>query len=544
MEKHKANKVFEKYTSIILLVIITCQLLVITIFGVLKESYHVDELYTFGLSNSFYKPFINWNNETNIWHSPEYYNDYLTVQTDELFAYDSVYYNQVNDVHPPFYYFGIHTICSFFPNIFSKWIGIGYNMLFYLGTVLCLFYLSKLIFNDILLAILICIAYGFSAGAISCAIFIRMYMIVTFFIVLLTYLYGLLIVGRGSKFINIFAIVLINILGFLTQYIFIIYAFLIAYGYFVYLLKDKKWKLLFFYGVAMIVSIVLGVGLFPESLNHIFDGYRGVEAIRNFSIMKDFISRTTIFLLLLSNSFAILPIILIIIFATKLFYFINNKNQNKNILYKTTLSNYNNLSNEKRVFLKIIAFSTFLSFLIIAKISPYYEERYFAYLLPNISILSIHVAYIVLADFFNDSRKVLNFLTLLIIIGTVVSHISGGVNYLYSNKGNDLDTMMSKYYNYNAYCVANTGVNMTIPIPLLMKHYKSCYTSNKEDTIKKIIENENGEAIVLYFPDWDKIQDSNSKDLEYIIDHSLYDSYEQLVSNENSGACTNIYLLK
>ena len=104
--------------------------------------------------------------------------------------------------------------------------------------------------------------------------------------------------------------------------------------------------------------------------------------------------------------------------------------------------------------------------------------------------------------------------------------------------------MMSKYYNYNAYCVANTGVNMTIPIPLLMKHYKSCYTSNKEDTIKKIIENENGEAIVLYFPDWDKIQDSNSKDLEYIIDHSLYDSYEQLVSNENSGACTNIYLLK
>ena len=93
-------------------------------------------------------------------------------------------------------------------------------MFFYLGTVVCLFYLSKLIFNDILLAVVICISYGFSAGAISNAIFIRMYMMLTFFIVLLTYLYGLLIIGRGNKFINICAIVIINIIGFLTQYLF------------------------------------------------------------------------------------------------------------------------------------------------------------------------------------------------------------------------------------------------------------------------------------------------------------------------------------
>jgi len=438
LEKHKANKVFEKYTSIILLVIITCQLIVITIFGVLKESYHVDELYTFGLSNSFYKPFINWNNETNIWNSPEYYMDYLTVQTDERFTYDSVYYNQVNDVHPPLYYFGIHTICSFFPNVFSKWIGIIFNMFFFAGTIVFLFLLSKLIFDDKLLTIIICIAYGFSAGAISYTIFIRMYMMLTFFIVLLTYLYGLLIVGKGSKVINIFAIVLISILGFLTQYLFIIYAFFIAYGYLLYLFKIKRWKSAFSYCIAIILSVIISISVFPESLNHIFDGYRGVEAIRNFSIIKDFISRIIIFLLLLSYSLVILPITLIIILVTKLFYFLYNKNQNKYILYKTTLSNYNNLSNEKRVFLKIIAFSTLLSFLIIVKISPYYVERYFAYLLPNFSLLSIYVAYIVLAGFFNDRGKVLKFLTVLIIIGTVVSYISGGVKYLYSNKRNDL----------------------------------------------------------------------------------------------------------
>ncbi len=165
MEKSKNElKIIEKYTFIFLAVIIICQLLVITLFGVLKKSYFVDEIHTFGLSNSYYKPFITWNEEPNSWHDKEFYLNFLTVQDDERFAYNSVYYNQVHDVHPPLYYIGIHTLCSFFPNIFSKWLGIIFNMFFFSGTIIFLFLLSKLIFEDKLLSIVICIAYGFSSG--------------------------------------------------------------------------------------------------------------------------------------------------------------------------------------------------------------------------------------------------------------------------------------------------------------------------------------------------------------------------------------------
>ena len=55
---------------------------------------------------------------------------YVTVAENERFDYATVYYNQTQDVHPPLYYFFLHTVCSLFPRSFTKWTGIGLNFVF------------------------------------------------------------------------------------------------------------------------------------------------------------------------------------------------------------------------------------------------------------------------------------------------------------------------------------------------------------------------------------------------------------------------------
>lgn len=45
---------------------------------------------------------------------------YVMVAENERFDYATVYYNQTQDVHPPLYYFFLHTVCSAVPRKLYK----------------------------------------------------------------------------------------------------------------------------------------------------------------------------------------------------------------------------------------------------------------------------------------------------------------------------------------------------------------------------------------------------------------------------------------
>lgn len=538
----------ENHTVRVIILLILCQLFVVTIFGVEKESYHLDELFTYGLANSYYKPFLEFEEDSMVWHSPDYYKNYLAIQDDERFAYDSVYYNQVNDVHPPFYYYGIHTLCSFFPNVFSKWFGIVFNMIFLSGTVVVLFFLSGLIFNDKSISIAICIAYGFSAGAISNTVFIRMYMMLTFFTILTTYLHGLQIVNNCNKTRIVLAIIMVNIFGFLTQYIFVIYAYFLAGGYEVYLFKKRKWKTMFLYAFAMIGCIGICIIIFPECISHILSGQRGIEAISNFSMFGDLLIRLIAFILLLSYSLLFVPMLSLFILVTKIITKKKSKLINQSYEWKLSkiITNYfnNNLSDEKLAMFKIIFYSTIATFLVVVKISPYFQERYIAYLLPNVTIAIILSSYMVILNFIKDKRKVFVILTVVICVCTLVSYINGFVKYLYKCKADNLDIQMSNYFDCDSYCVATTTGNMTIAIPLLSQQKKSCYVSNEDDILKMMSKGGRNEKIVICFPHWDEEDIKEIQTLNIIIEKSEYSSYKQLSDKENSGISTNIYVIE
>lgn len=303
-------------------------------FGCKKEGYHVDEVYSYGLANSEYLPFMHfgqhdynvkdWMKEyalgnsigdifpnlmkdfnilkdcdfnfkssviyqdylraqansadtkTTTWVSGKEYLHYVTASPENRFNYASVYYNQRGDVHPPFFYILLHTICSIFPESFSKWYGLVLNMVFMLLTMRVLYKLCDRLFADKFLAVAILALYGFSNGFMTTAMFLRMYAILTFFVLAGCYLHlavadeDFCLTKRRRR-----QIAIVTLLGFLTHYYFVIYAIGIAAVYCIWMVVAKKTSYLFRYIGTMITTAVIGLCVWPFAVKHVFFGYRG-----------------------------------------------------------------------------------------------------------------------------------------------------------------------------------------------------------------------------------------------------------------------------
>lgn len=267
-----------------------------------KEGYFVDELYTYGLSNSYYAPFLEQEEGyLNAYHSGEDFFEYLTVSDEDAFQFDSVWYNQAKDVHPPFYYVIIHLVSSVFKETISPWIGVGVNYFFYILSLPLFYYIAKDLCRDKKNAVIAAVFFAVSAGTINCLVFIRMYMMLMFWILLYTWLmiqfFRNKIAGK-MELVSYVAVYSVIVCGFLTHYHFIIPAVILSLLYIIYLLVGKKFKNSFYYIISCVAAAVTTQYIFEYSFNHIFVGYRGVEAIRNakssnlferMSIMWDYI---------------------------------------------------------------------------------------------------------------------------------------------------------------------------------------------------------------------------------------------------------------
>ena len=196
-----------------------------------KEGFHEDEIYSYGSSNSKYsdifyasadrdatnrvvseyiieddfkKTYENYKyyknhpeefkaledekitSELPIWKTPQEAKDYLVVSEDEITNYISPYYHQTRDVHPPLFYFLVHLMSSIFVGIFTKYSIFFINLVFLIATC---FILRKILilFNREKLIVPATLLYGLCMGTISMAVFLRMYAMLTFFVILYFY---------------------------------------------------------------------------------------------------------------------------------------------------------------------------------------------------------------------------------------------------------------------------------------------------------------------------------------------------------------------
>ncbi len=249
-----------------------------------KEGFYIDELWSYGLANSAETPFLQEKSGyMEHWHEPSFYEAYLTVSADERFSYDIVYANQEQDVHPPLFYCILHTVCSLFPGRFSKWYGLSTNLFFFAAALWMLYRLSgKLCGDSGILRFLPPVIYSVSAGGLSCVLYIRMYMMLTFFAVVFAFLLYCLMEGeRAKERGTLLQLALVTTAGLLTQYYFLIFAFFMSVCYMGFRACRREWKRALHYALAMAFGIGLGILIFPALLHHIFLGDKGRASMAN-----------------------------------------------------------------------------------------------------------------------------------------------------------------------------------------------------------------------------------------------------------------------
>lgn len=228
------------------------------IFCISKRAFDVDESLSFALANN-----------PNGWVTFNTYGTYdksLWSYTATIpFNYHQVWLNQYFDVHPPLYYYLLHTISSIFPNRFTIWFGLIINLFFYLlDLIIISIILNKLTKNEILGALGV-LLFGLNGVTMTNLTYIRMYMMSSFFVLLFLY-FGLKVINNEkNKYLNIVALFFTTICGGLTHYHFYFVLACLCLLFTIYLLIKKRF-------VDLILSFISVLGAFLLNVFVLFTG--------------------------------------------------------------------------------------------------------------------------------------------------------------------------------------------------------------------------------------------------------------------------------
>ena len=376
-------KLRKKWIPVFLIIFL--QVSVIVCWGMKKVNFDVDEYLTYGLANSQESPFL-YVYEDVPYSGDQVFLDYLTPSEDHRFDYGTVWYNQGEDVHPPFYYAMIHTVCSFFPGEFSKWLGISVNLIFFVLSALLIVRIAEELTGDFFWALGALALYGFSAGIIGTALFIRMYMMVSFFVLAVLWLHlhyqnRKLDAGFcGGQF-------LLTAAGVLTHYYFMIWLFFTAAIFSLGLLAQKRWKELAMYGAAYLAAAAAVLAVFPRMLEHLFWRGRGQESVENLKNLADLPEK-------LSGYFQMMAVqlvggrgILLILMLLGVVLLLQKAVRERRTFLQESLTSPGIL----------MAGSCMGYFLIISKIAPYLTSRYMSPVYGIVPLLAVYILHHCLA---------------------------------------------------------------------------------------------------------------------------------------------------
>lgn len=291
------NRVKEKkdYKIILLVLIAWCICMGFALFFCTqKKGYHEDEYYTYYSTNRTNGFWV----EDQTWMDYDAYFQEYVVLPGQGFQYGLVKLVQSWDVHPPVYYWVVHTICSLFPGVFSKWLGLSVNLACFGISLLLLYRLARLLSpTRKYLPLVLMITYGLSPAALSSVTFIRMYAMLTCFILGAAILHVKYMGDEKPQFIKfLFPLGILTYFGFLTQYYYMIFLFFMAAGYCLYMLvRDRHiWNCLK-YGMTLVVAFVLAYLTYPSCLGQMFRGQRGAQAVGTFFDLANTLDRFQFF---------------------------------------------------------------------------------------------------------------------------------------------------------------------------------------------------------------------------------------------------------
>ncbi len=465
----------DKKHKLIFCAVLLMQLLCVLYFGHAKQGYFVDELWSYGLANSYYHPHVYSDNALEgTWVSGDYFREYLEVLPNQRFRYGSVLFNQKNDAHPPLFYMVLHTISSLFPDTFSKWYGILPNIFYFLMSILVLYRLSRRLFKNEWLALSVVVAYGFSAGAISNVIYIRMYMLLSLWITAFLELHVRWLLEKHIRSRDLIRLMVIAYLGCMTHYYFFIVAFLSASFFAVYLLAGKKIVDAFRYCIAMVLNLFWIAVTFPTAYKKLFFDQRGSEAVQNLFDLQGLLEHAKKYWDILSeqlfaNHLNLLAGVLLAGMICVLICRMQKRSEeeqygeqhlNLHALKHSILS-----GNGARTSALLLMWVLCSYFAVIVKIAPYQVDRYIFGMYPVAVLLTFYLLYQMLCCLCLETAVPV--LMLFLAIGLAAFGVNGRhVAYIYANHKNNVKIMEEHegeaclYITYDYYKLAGNALEL------------------------------------------------------------------------------------
>lgn len=452
-------KIDNKKAGIILSVIIILSLAISTFYMATKQGFHEDELLTYNLANSSKQLSVDGG-----WNSYDDFSEYLAVSENDRFDYAQVYENQIIDAsHPPFYYALVHTVCSLFPNVFSKWLAYSINVLAMAGVLILLFKIGKKVTGNNLYALIASGAYALSIACITTTIYLRMYATLTFFV--LAFLYMSLVMYEKKNTVRLsdcLMLTLIVILGILTQYYFILFAGLIGLVFLVFKIKERNIKDLIKYIIAAVIGAVIALCIYPYIISNVLGGNRGLGSL-NISNLEF----VTIFTYLVYKLCTYIQILAKDLFLNQvwLFALCAGFAVGAGIYFRFTKKHK---LNRKAMFIIIPALVYFIG---ISLVSPFNSDRYVMASLPLISML-FTFAFIKIFELIKNEKARLVLpasivLASAIALGTVTPYYIYGRTNLYETKTDNCvfvgtamlewNKCIDKFMNYDSTMIVQTS---------------------------------------------------------------------------------------
>lgn len=280
----KLKKMDKKYIFY-LIIIIVFQIISVIYATSNRENgfYHMDELYSHGLMQ--YKRAFIFENEDykNNWHNSNYFKKYLTITQENKWDFGAVYRNQIDDVHPPFWYLLLRIACMFNLGDFSIWPGTILNIILSIFCTILLYCIGYEIFKEKKYALLLCLLNNFSLISIETVIFVRMYQLFNLNILILIYWHIKKMNIEEFQIKDLIPLGIMVLIGFLTHYYYAIFMIILYLVFIFYFFKRKQLSNFFKYTMTLIISVIVSIIIWPYSIKHIFFGYRGQQTFQNIS---------------------------------------------------------------------------------------------------------------------------------------------------------------------------------------------------------------------------------------------------------------------
>ena len=266
-----------------LLLLLAAGLALMLVYATRKQGYHVDELYTYELTNYPGGFYALQEGYLDTWQEGSFFQSAL--QPGQTFDYSVPWNNQKIDVHPPLYYCAVYTAESLFPGLSLPWVGLLPNFVFLLVGAFALYWAARRLTGRFWVAWVAAAVFLGNVGTQGMAVFTRMYAMLMMETVLLVLahltLYRRLQAGEKPRWVFL-ALAGVTLAGALTQYFFLVFCFFFCGLFGLWLLATRRWKVAALYVVAEFGGLGLAYLAFPTMRQHIFSGSRGAQAVGSF----------------------------------------------------------------------------------------------------------------------------------------------------------------------------------------------------------------------------------------------------------------------